>query len=111
LRLAIGLTPASSPVASASGTLCTPSTGELKTPFLVSAPVSDLKSAPIVDITATRTVAELGGGVCAQGLRLVIAHDLGQVRDVVAKSDLAANIDGVYPTVAAAVAACGAPTG
>jgi hypothetical protein len=45
----------------------------------------------------------LGDELHRGGTRMMIAHDLGQVGDLVKKEDIAASIDGLYPTVADAV--------
>ncbi len=68
----------------------------------VRAIVLDAVSIPFVDISAVHTLANLSRDLEAAGVRLVLAHDTGQVRDFVqaAKSDRL--LDDVYPTVDAA---------
>jgi len=63
-----------------------------------------------VDITAVRMLVELGDDLKRQGIDIVLAHDLGQVEDLLAKGDVTAGIHGIYPTVAAAVAAIAEPS-
>jgi sulfate permease, SulP family len=73
--------------------------------------VLDLETVPFVDITAIRMLANLGGDLKRQGIRIALAHDLGQVRDLLAQGDVTAGIHGIYPTVADALAALARPAG
>lgn len=72
--------------------------------------ILDLETVPFVDVTAVRMLVALGEELQHGGTRIVIAHDLGQVGDLIAKGNVAKGIDGVYPTVAEAVAAIEAPS-
>jgi high affinity sulfate transporter 1 len=71
--------------------------------------ILDLETVPFVDITAIRMLVALGDELHRGGTGMMIAHDLGQVGDLVKKEDIAASIDGLYPTVADAVAAIDHP--
>src|SRR5262249_7971783 len=65
--------------------------------------VLDLETVPEVDLTAARMLSDLVGELDAIHRHLVIAHDIGQVREVL---DLEGAADlTVYPTVAKAVEA------
>jgi MFS superfamily sulfate permease-like transporter len=67
--------------------------------------VLDGETVPFVDVTAAHMLMELRESLAAGGVQLVIAHDIGQVRDVVrAEGDGASPIP-LYPTVGQAVAA------
>jgi SulP family sulfate permease len=52
----------------------------------VRAVVLDCETAPFVDVTAARMLDELTAGLRERGVRLVIAREVGQVRDVLAAS-------------------------
>jgi high affinity sulfate transporter 1 len=64
--------------------------------------ILDLETVAELDVTAARMLAEVGADVRAGGGRLVLAHDIGQVRDVL-RAD-GAELE-MYRTVAEAVAA------
>jgi high affinity sulfate transporter 1 len=68
--------------------------------------VLDLGTVPDMDLTAARMLVEARDELEADGRRLVIAHDIGQVRDVLRVSG--ESLD-VYPTIGAAVTALGGP--
>jgi MFS superfamily sulfate permease-like transporter len=64
--------------------------------------VIDAESIPFIDVTAVRMLDELADDLARTGQRLVIAHDLGQVGDLLGRfpdTDL-----GVYPTIVDALA-------
>ncbi len=64
--------------------------------------VLDAEAVAFVDVTALRMLEELAGTLRRTGQRLVIAHDLGQVEDLLESegvSDL-----GVFPTIPEAIA-------
>ncbi len=66
--------------------------------------VFDAETIPFVDVTAVRMLTELAEELEADGVALVMAHDIGQVRDVLQQGN-GDHGPVVYPTVAAAVAA------
>jgi high affinity sulfate transporter 1 len=66
--------------------------------------VLDGETVPSVDVTAATMLAELHEDLRADGVQLVLARDIGQVRDVLAKADAEQPIP-AYPTVQAAVEA------
>jgi sulfate permease, SulP family len=57
---------------------------------------------PFVDVTAVRMVVELADALAASGVRFAIAHDVGQVRDLMGEEPGTEMIPG-YPSVEAAV--------
>ena len=67
--------------------------------------VLDARSVPFVDVTAARMLVELTATLAARGVTLVVARDIGQVRDVLRVTDGAA--PAVFAEVDAAVAALG----
>jgi SulP family sulfate permease len=67
--------------------------------------VLDCETVPFVDVTAGRMLDELTAELRRRGVRLVIARDVGQVRDVLAAT-AGAIVPEQYPSVRAAVAAC-----
>jgi MFS superfamily sulfate permease-like transporter len=73
--------------------------------------ILDAETMPYVDVSAVRMLARLAHDLERQGVRFVLARNLGQVRDtlVVAEGDVARRIES-YPTVAAAVAAVESPS-
>ena len=75
----------------------------------VRAIILDAETIPFVDISAVNTLAGVTGDLKALGVDLVLAHDIGQVRDLfrVARADHL--VDNVDPTVQLAVDAL-APT-
>jgi sulfate permease, SulP family len=71
--------------------------------------VLDAETVPAIDVTAVRMLAELGESLERAGVRLLVAREIGQVRDVVrrmATDDLPV---GIYPTLRAAVQAAQQP--
>ncbi len=77
----------------------------------VHAVVLDGETVPFVDVTAARMLDELTADLHRRGVRLVVARDVGQVRDVLARSG-GAPAPEYFPSVRAAVDAVRAdPTG
>jgi SulP family sulfate permease len=70
----------------------------------VHAVVLDGETVPFVDVTAARMLDELTADLHRRGVRLVIARDVGQVRDVLAQSGGTAAPE-YFPSVRAAVEA------
>jgi anti-anti-sigma factor len=68
--------------------------------------VLDAETVPFVDVTAVRMLVELADTLESAGVRFAIAHDIGQVRDLMRGEPATATIP-VYPSVAAAVSALG----
>jgi MFS superfamily sulfate permease-like transporter len=68
----------------------------------VRAVVLDAETVPFVDVTAARMLDELTADLHRRGVRLVIARDVGQVRDVLASSGDDAAPE-YFPSVRAAV--------
>ena len=66
--------------------------------------ILDGESVPFVDVTAARMLRELADTLESSGVRFVIAHDVGQVRDVLDR-EVGPNEIPLYPTVQAAVEA------
>jgi high affinity sulfate transporter 1 len=67
--------------------------------------VLDAEAIPFVDITAVRMLDELADDLDRRGQRLVIAHDLGQVGDLLSQQTVTTL--GLYPTIGEAIAAAG----
>jgi SulP family sulfate permease len=70
----------------------------------VHAIVLDAEAMPFVDVTAVGALEELARRLEADGVRLLVARDIGQVRDVM-RSAGADELAQVYPSVGDAVAA------
>lgn len=66
--------------------------------------VLDMESTPSVDVSAIRMLAELREDLQVRGGRLVLARDLGQVRDLMRRELGPDALPDVYPSVAAALA-------
>ena len=64
--------------------------------------VLDAESVAFVDMTAVKMLDELAEDLARDGRRLVIAHDIGQVGDLLAAG---ASALGVYPTIDEAMTA------
>ena len=73
----------------------------------VRAVVIDAETIPSIDVTAGHMLIEVGRGLRAQGKRLVLAREIGQVREAIDHTDPASGAPLLenYPTVRAAVAA------
>jgi SulP family sulfate permease len=65
--------------------------------------VLDGESISSIDVTAVKMLAELTDQMETRGVQLVIAGDLGQVRDVLHREAAVEGLDHVYPSVQAAV--------
>ena len=66
--------------------------------------VLDAESMPFVDVTAVRMLDELAADLERSGQQLVIAHDLGQVGDLLAEADTDIELQ-VFRTIPEAIAA------
>lgn len=65
--------------------------------------ILDAESVSSIDVTAVRMLGELTDQLETGGVRLVIAGDLGQVRDVLRRQAVVGGLDRVYPSVQSAV--------
>ncbi|WP_222946932.1 SulP family inorganic anion transporter [Streptomyces sp. TRM49041] len=65
--------------------------------------VIDAETVPFVDVSAVRMLDDLAEQLEALGVRLLLARDVGQVRDVLRTAEARAELRRVYPTVRAAV--------
>lgn len=72
--------------------------------------VVDAETVPSIDLTAARMLEELADDLGSRGTRLVLARDIGQVRDLLDEAGTGVRIES-YPTVRAAVDALGAGDG
>ena len=72
----------------------------------VHAVVLDLETVPFVDVTAAAMLGNLRDELDASGVRLYVARDVGQVRDVLRRTGEDRR---VYPSVGEAVAAASEP--
>jgi sulfate permease, SulP family len=70
--------------------------------------VLDAETMPSIDVSGARMLAELAGELERDGVLLVIARDVGQVRDVLRRTGPGATPVRTYPTVRAAVDAVSA---
>ena len=68
----------------------------------VKAVVLDAETVPTIDVTAGKMLIELGHDLQSKGKRLVLAREVGQVRDLLASQRAPTPID-IYPSVRAAV--------
>jgi SulP family sulfate permease len=68
----------------------------------VSAVVLDAETIPAIDLTAAHMLIEAGHDLQRQGKRLVLARQVGQVRDVLTTERCPTAIE-IYPSVRAAV--------
>jgi anti-anti-sigma factor len=71
--------------------------------------VLDAETAPYIDVSAARMLVQLTGDLRRSGVELVIARDVGQVRDVLRRAEAGAALPRAYPTVQDAVAAVAGP--
>ena len=69
----------------------------------VHAVVIDAETMPFIDVTAAQVLDQLARELRADGVRLVIARDIGQVRDVLDTAPGDSILDASYPTVDEAV--------
>ena len=67
--------------------------------------VLDAETIPSIDVTGAQMLADLAHNLRERGVRLLVARDVGQVRDVVRRAEVPGIALGVYPTVEAAVQA------
>jgi sulfate permease, SulP family len=72
----------------------------------VRAVVLDAEAIPVIDVTAADMLAGLAARLKQEHRRLVIARELGQVRDILTAAEPGRTPLAVYPTVRAAVRAC-----
>jgi len=68
----------------------------------VRAIILDCESVPSVDATSTKMLGELAARLASRDVKLLLARDLGQVRDVLSATEEGSSIT-VYPTVRAAI--------
>jgi len=71
--------------------------------------VLDAEPAPFIDVSAARMLVQLNEDLQRSGVRLVIARDVGQVRDVLRRAEGGAALPPAYPTVQDAVEAVAEP--
>ena len=71
----------------------------------IRAVVLDAETIPYVDVTAARMLLQLGGDLEREDVRLVMARDIGQVRDVLRRTEEERLPLSAYPTVREAIAA------
>jgi SulP family sulfate permease len=69
--------------------------------------VLDAETIAYVDVTAARMLTLLSSDLQQQGVRLVVARDVGQVRDVLRRAVGDRPLPAAYPTVQDAVQALG----
>jgi SulP family sulfate permease len=75
-----------------------------------SAVVLDASTTPAIDVSATEMLAQLAGDLRRDGIALLIAHGIGQVRDVLRRAGADQDVlQTMYNTVDEAVAAAPAP--
>jgi SulP family sulfate permease len=67
--------------------------------------VLDMEAVPSVDVSAVRMLSELREDLRVGGVPLVLARDLGQVRELMRRELGEGSVTNVYPSVAAAMAA------
>jgi SulP family sulfate permease len=67
--------------------------------------VIDAEAVPFIDVTAVQMLSSLREELDERGVRLVIARDVGQIRDVIESTDAAEGLKHLYPTVQSAVEA------
>ena len=69
----------------------------------VDAVVIDAETVPFIDVTAAQVLDQIARALHADGVRLVIARNIGQVRDVLHAAPGESILDTAYPTVDEAV--------
>ena len=74
----------------------------------VRAVILDAETTPFVDVSAARMLAETRDELDAQGVRLVLARDVGQVRDMLRSTTDDRDLTASHPTIDAAIHAVGA---
>jgi sulfate permease, SulP family len=65
--------------------------------------VLDAEATPFIDVSAVRMLDQLHEDLERAGVRLLIARDVGQVRDVLRRAGADPSLDQVFPTIDAAV--------
>ena len=75
----------------------------------VRAVVLDAETVPFVDVTAAQMLEELAADLARDGKRLLLARDIGDVRDVLRRAAPDSALGEVYPSVDAAVEAARKP--
>jgi len=65
--------------------------------------VLDCETIPSIDVTAARMLNQLTADMKSRGIRLVVARDIGQVRDMLALADQASSAPEYFGSVAEAV--------
>jgi SulP family sulfate permease len=73
--------------------------------------VIDAETMPAIDVTAARMLLELRADLERDAIELVLARDVGQVRDVIETADAGTPAIRTYRTVREAVDAVGHPSG
>jgi MFS superfamily sulfate permease-like transporter len=73
--------------------------------------VLDAETVPSIDVSAARMLGALAADLERDGVVLVIARDVGQVRDVLRRTDAGPDAVRTFPTVQAAVEAVSRPGG
>ncbi|MFZ4158562.1 SulP family inorganic anion transporter [Streptomyces griseoincarnatus] len=67
--------------------------------------VIDAETVPFIDVSAVRMLDQLAGELEDRGVRLLLARDVGQVREVLRTADAGAELRHIHPTVREAVEA------
>ena len=65
--------------------------------------VIDAETVPFIDVTAAQVLDQVARELLADGVRVVIARNIGQVRDVIHAAPGDSILDAAYPTVDQAV--------
>ena len=73
--------------------------------------VLDAETVPSIDVSAARMLGALAADLERDGVVLVVARDVGQVRDVLRRTDGGPDAVRAFPTVQAAVEAVSSPGG
>jgi sulfate permease, SulP family len=73
--------------------------------------VIDAETVPSIDVSAARMLSVLAADLEREGVVLVVARDVGQVRDVLRRADRGPAAVRTFPTVEAAVEAVSSPGG
>jgi SulP family sulfate permease len=73
--------------------------------------VLDAETVPSIDVTAARMLIDLRADLERDGVELVLARDVGEVRDVLETADAGRPSIRTYRTVREAVDAVGHPSG
>ena len=76
----------------------------------ITAVILDAETIPFIDVTAARTLATLADNLRRRGVQLLLAHDIGQVRDILQSVIDDPAVTHSYPTVQAAVDAVETPS-